>query len=34
VTIGSGENTATAWVPADITAANIALAQAGGFAGG
>jgi hypothetical protein len=34
VTIGSGENSTTAWVPADITAANIALAQAGGLAGG
>jgi hypothetical protein len=34
VTIGNGENTATAWVPSDINAANIALAQAGGFNGG
>jgi hypothetical protein len=33
VTIGSGENAATAWVPADTNAANTALAQAGGFVG-
>jgi hypothetical protein len=34
VTIGTGENTATAWVPSDTNAANIALAQAGGLVGG